>query len=94
MVEGRDGGGVHIVIYTYRHIARLGARSESVLSRKKKNMAIEMTLNQGRLVQPSSTSITMALVSSFRSASCSSRLCIRTNPPIEHAGREDCSWQG
>jgi len=30
------GGGVHIVIYTYRHIARLGARSESVLSRKKK----------------------------------------------------------
>jgi hypothetical protein len=27
MVEGRDGGGgVHIVIYTYRHIARLGAR--------------------------------------------------------------------
>ncbi len=35
MVEGRDGvGGVHIVIYTYRHIARLGARSESVLSRK------------------------------------------------------------
>jgi len=44
------GGGVHIVIYTYRHIARLGARSESVLSRKKKNMAIEMTLNQGRLV--------------------------------------------
>ena len=50
MVEGRDGGGgVHIVIYTHRHIARLGARSESVLSRKK-NMAIEMTLNQGRLV--------------------------------------------
>jgi hypothetical protein len=35
MVEGRDGGGgAHIVIYTYRHIARLGARSESVLSRK------------------------------------------------------------
>jgi hypothetical protein len=28
------GGGVHIVIYTCRHIARLGARSESVLSRK------------------------------------------------------------
>ncbi len=28
------GGGVHIDIYTYRHIARLGARSESVLSRK------------------------------------------------------------
>ncbi len=28
------GGGVHIVIYTYRHIARLGARSESALSRK------------------------------------------------------------
>ncbi len=45
------GGGLHIVIYTYRHITRLGARSESVLSRKKKNMAIEMTLNQGRLVQ-------------------------------------------
>ncbi len=28
------GGGVHIVIYTYRHITRLGARSESVLSRE------------------------------------------------------------
>ena len=28
------GGCVHIVMYTYRHIARLGARSESVLSRK------------------------------------------------------------
>jgi hypothetical protein len=36
MVEGRDGGGCTytVVIYTYRHIARLGARSESVLSRK------------------------------------------------------------
>ena len=30
----RWGGGVHIVIYTYRHTTRLGARSESVLSRK------------------------------------------------------------
>jgi hypothetical protein len=28
------GGGAHIVIYTCRHIARLGARSESVLWRK------------------------------------------------------------
>jgi hypothetical protein len=36
MVEGRDGGGggLNIFIYNYRQIASLGARSESVLSRK------------------------------------------------------------
>jgi len=49
------GGGAHIVIYTCRHIARLGARSESVqYFRESENIAIEMSLNQGRLVQSDS----------------------------------------
>ena len=52
MVEGRDGGGVHIVIYTYVRIGiSLGLeRGRKVYFRESENVAIEMTLNQGRLV--------------------------------------------
>ena len=52
MVEGRDGGGC-----TYRSIyIRIGIslgleRSRKVYFRESENIAIEMSLNQGRLVQ-------------------------------------------
>ena len=51
MVEGRDGGGgVHIVIYIRIGISLGLERGRKVYFRESKNMAIEMSLNQGRLV--------------------------------------------
>ncbi len=46
------GGGVHIVIYTYGIGISLGLeRGRKVYFRESENIAIEMSLNQGRLVQ-------------------------------------------
>ena len=50
MVEGRDGGGVHIVIYIRIGISLGLERGRKVYFRESENVAIEMTLNQGRLV--------------------------------------------
>jgi len=44
------GGGVHIVIYIRIGISLGLGRGRKVYFRERKNMAIEMTLNQGRLV--------------------------------------------
>jgi hypothetical protein len=44
------GGGVHIVIYIRIGISLGLERGRKVYFRESKNMAIEMTLNQGRLV--------------------------------------------
>ncbi len=52
MVEGRDGGGgVYIQIYIRVGISLGLERGRKVYFRESESMAIEMTLNQGRLVQ-------------------------------------------
>jgi hypothetical protein len=50
MVEGRDGGGVYIQLYIRIGISLGLERGRKVYFRDSKNMAIEMSLNQGRLV--------------------------------------------
>ncbi len=45
------GGGVHIVIYIRIGISLGLERGRKVYFRESKNMSVEMTLNQGRLVQ-------------------------------------------
>ncbi len=50
MVEGRDGGGVYIYICIRIGISLGLERGRKVYFRESKNMAIEMTLIQGRLV--------------------------------------------
>ncbi len=50
MVEGRDGGGVHIVIYIRIGISLGLERGRKVYFRESENIAIDMSLNQGRLV--------------------------------------------
>ncbi len=52
MVEGGDGGGgVHIAIYIRIGISLGLERGRKVYFRESENIAIEMSLNQGRLVQ-------------------------------------------
>ncbi len=50
MVEGRDGGGVYILLYIRIGISLGLERGRKVYFRESENVAIEMTLNQGRLV--------------------------------------------
>ncbi len=50
MVEGRDGGGMYIKLYIRIGISLGLERGRKVYFRESENIAIEMPLNQGRLV--------------------------------------------